>query len=47
MNSVIAQGKVLKDVFALVALLELSTTRNKTYHFVANSETSPNMFLFI
>lgn len=48
MNSVMAQNKVLKNVFALVeALLEVFMTRNKMCHFVANSETSPYMFLFI
>lgn len=48
MNSVMAQSKIIKDVFALSeALLELFMTGNKTYHFVANTEISPNVFLFI
>lgn len=43
-----AQCKLPKDVFALAeAFLEVFVIGNKPYHLVANTETSPSVFVLI
>lgn len=48
MNANMAQCKLPKDVFALAeAFLEVFVIGNKPYHLVANTETSPSVFVLI